>query len=186
MEKMVIDTIALVRSRKARPDLDRISKAMQRNHGVEPKETEKWLDILCDKGLVTRRPFKGAVSYRIVSPEEDGRQRRGVARSVRIAKRVTKAILELDPHGLGVSFSAIERFVATKWPAAYSTLNYRVRIRAALRDGIADGRFLKTIDNYYKLGQQPHSVEQVCRDLATMYFYNISLCWPSVCYVRNL
>lgn len=152
--KLIIESISLVRSRKARPDLDRICKTMQRVHGVEPKETEKWLDILCEKGIVARRPFKGAVSYRIVADEKAGAAK-AHARYFRNVKRITKAILDLDPNGAGVTLNAIEKYFSTHWPSACSILSLRVRLRSALRDGIEEGRFAKASNGCYKLGQQP-------------------------------
>eukprot|EP00112_Aurelia_sp_Birch-Aquarium-sp1_P009851 Seg2136.1 transcript_id=Seg2136.1/GoldUCD/mRNA.D3Y31 product="Histone acetyltransferase KAT6A" protein_id=Seg2136.1/GoldUCD/D3Y31 len=149
--KLIMETIALVRSRKARPDLDRISKAMQRNHNVDPKDTERWLDMLCEKGIVARRPFKGAVSYRIVADEKAGAAK-AHARYFRNAKKIAKAIHDLDPHGLGVSLNAIERFVSTHWRTTCSILSLRVRLRSVLRDGIEEGRFIKTVNGCYKLG----------------------------------
>lgn len=149
--KLIMETIALVRSRKARPDLDRISMAMQRNHNVDPKDTERWLDMLCEKGIVARRPFKGAVSYRIVADEKAGAAK-AHARYFRNAKKIAKAIHDLDPHGLGVSLNAIERFVSTHWRTTCSILSLRVRLRSVLRDGIEEGRFIKTVNGCYKLG----------------------------------
>jgi len=151
--KLIMDTISLVRSRKARPDLDRICKTMQRVHGVEPKETEKWLDLLCEKGIVARRPFKGAVSYRIVADEKAGAAK-AHARYFRIAKKITKVMLELDPHGVGINLIAIERYFSSHWPSTCSLLSLRVRLRSALRDGVEEGRFIKAGNGCYKLGQQ--------------------------------
>ena len=158
--KLIIDTIALVRSRKARPDVERICKTMQRNHGVDPKETERWLDVLCDRGVVARRPFKGAVSYRIVADEKAGAVK-ATARYYRNVRKIAKAIAELDPHGLGVSFNAIERYVSTHWPLTCSILSLRVRLRSSLRDGIEEGRFIKTVNGSYKLGATSSGVEEV-------------------------
>ena len=152
--KLIMETISLVRSRKARPDLDRICKTMQRIHSVEPKETEKWLDMLCEKGIVARRPFKGAVSYRIVADEKAGAAK-AHARYFKIAKRITKSLLDLDPNGVGVNLNAIERYFSTHWPSTCSILSLRVRLRSALRDGIEEGRFIKAGNGCYKLGQQP-------------------------------
>lgn len=151
--KLIMETISLVRSRKARPDLDRICKTMQRIHGVEAKETEKWLDMLCEKGIVARRPFKGAVSYRIVADEKAGAAK-AHARYFRIAKRITKILQDWDPNGHGLNLNAIERHFTSLWPSPCSVLSLRVRLRSALRDGIEEGRFIKTVNACYKLGQQ--------------------------------
>eukprot|EP00794_Sanderia_malayensis_P008225 gene8225-9105_t len=161
--KLIMETIVLVRSRKARPDLERICKTMQRNHGVEPKETEKWLDLLCDKGIVARRPFKGAVSYRIVADEKTGSGKSNV-RYFRNVRKITKAISALDPHGLGVSFGSIERYITTHWPLTCSILSLRVRLRSSLRDGVEEGRFTKTLNGCYKLGLSQFGVEEVTEE----------------------
>ncbi len=168
--RLIMETIALVRSRKARPDLDRICKTMQRNHGVEPKETEKWLDLLCDQGIVARRPFKGAVSYRIVADEKTGPAKATALRYVRTARKITKAIAALDSHGLGVSFNAIERFITANWPLTCSILNLRVRLRSSLRDGVEDGRFIKTPNGCYKLGLSQSGVEEVSMKMYLVVF----------------
>lgn len=152
--KLILESISLVRSRKARPDLDRICKTMQRIHGVEPKETEKWLDMLCEEGVVARRPFKGAVSYRIVADEKVGAAK-AHARYYRNAKRITKAMIDLDVNGVGITLNAIEKYFSTHYPSTCSILSLRVRLRSALRDGIEEGRFLKAANGCYKLGQQP-------------------------------
>ena len=152
--KLIMETISLVRSRKARPDLDRICKTMQRIHGVDAKETEKWLDMLCEKGIVARRPFKGAVSYRIVADEKAGAAK-AHARYFRIAKRITKTMQDLDPNGHGLNLNAIERYFTSHWPSPCSILSLRVRLRSALREGIEEGRFTKAGNACYKLGPQP-------------------------------
>ncbi len=158
--KLIMETITLVRSRKARPDLERICKTMLRNHGVDPKDTEKWLDDLCGKGVVARRPFKGAVSYRIVADEKIGAIK-ATARYYRNLRKIKKAISALDSHGLGVSFNAIERYVSSNWPLTCSILSLRVRLRSSLRDGVEEGRFIKTKGGCYKVGQPPSGVEEV-------------------------
>ncbi|XP_072420177.1 sterile alpha motif domain-containing protein 1-like isoform X2 [Chiloscyllium punctatum] len=68
----ILDTIDSLRSRKARPDLERICKMVQRRHGLAPSRTRRQLDRLLRSRTVLRVSYKGSHSYRIAAQWQPG------------------------------------------------------------------------------------------------------------------
>uniref|UniRef100_H3AP11 SAMD1-like winged helix (WH) domain-containing protein n=1 Tax=Latimeria chalumnae TaxID=7897 RepID=H3AP11_LATCH len=60
----ILDTIDSLRSRKARPDLERICKMVRRKHGSDPERTRAELEQLVQSRAVLRVSYKGSISYR--------------------------------------------------------------------------------------------------------------------------
>lgn len=60
----ILDTIDSLRSRKARPDLDRICRMVRRRHGSEPDRTCAELEKLIQEQTVLKVNYKGSISYR--------------------------------------------------------------------------------------------------------------------------
>ncbi|XP_047427319.1 sterile alpha motif domain containing 1a isoform X4 [Mugil cephalus] len=60
----ILDTIDSLRSRKARPDLERICRMVRRRHGSEPERTCAELEKLIQEQIVLKVNYKGSISYR--------------------------------------------------------------------------------------------------------------------------
>ncbi|XP_054614990.1 sterile alpha motif domain containing 1a isoform X2 [Dunckerocampus dactyliophorus] len=60
----ILDTIDSLRSRKARPDLERICRMVRRRHGSEPDQTCAELEKLIREQTVLKVNYKGSISYR--------------------------------------------------------------------------------------------------------------------------
>ncbi|XP_028310726.1 sterile alpha motif domain containing 1a [Gouania willdenowi] len=60
----ILDTIDSLRSRKARPDLERICRMVRRRHGSEPERTCAELEKLIVEQTVLKVNYKGSISYR--------------------------------------------------------------------------------------------------------------------------
>ncbi|KAM3864429.1 sterile alpha motif domain containing 1a [Diretmus argenteus] len=60
----ILDTIDSLRSRKARPDLERICRMVRRRHGSEPERTCAELEKLIQEQTVLKVNYKGSISYR--------------------------------------------------------------------------------------------------------------------------
>ncbi|XP_062866846.1 sterile alpha motif domain-containing protein 1 [Trichomycterus rosablanca] len=60
----ILETIDSLRSRKARPDLERICRMVRRRHGSDPERTRAELEKLIQERTVLRVNYKGSVSYR--------------------------------------------------------------------------------------------------------------------------
>ncbi|XP_056144487.1 sterile alpha motif domain containing 1a [Lampris incognitus] len=60
----ILDTIDSLRSRKARPDLERICRMVRRRHGSEPDRTCAELEKLIAEQTVLKVNYKGSISYR--------------------------------------------------------------------------------------------------------------------------
>ncbi|XP_066531083.1 sterile alpha motif domain containing 1a [Hoplias malabaricus] len=71
----ILDTIDSLRSRKARPDLQRICRMVRRRHGAEPERTCAELEALIQQHAVLRVNYKGSVSYRNAAKVQRGRRR---------------------------------------------------------------------------------------------------------------
>lgn len=140
----ILECINLLRSRKSRPDLERICRTMQKCHGVSEKDTEEDLRALVDAKIVTRRSFKGAISYR---NSAGWSKAHGAGKVSRIGRLVTEALRVLD-QGSGVSAQDIERYVEDKYPY-YN--NIRPRIRLAVNHAIENGRLWSVGDGLYRL-----------------------------------
>ncbi|CAG5928921.1 unnamed protein product, partial [Menidia menidia] len=60
----ILETIDSLRSRKARPDLERICRMVRRRHGTDPERTRAELDKLIQEQTVLKVSYKGSTSYR--------------------------------------------------------------------------------------------------------------------------
>ncbi|XP_036408103.1 atherin-like [Megalops cyprinoides] len=60
----ILETIDSLRSRKARPDLERICRMVRRRHGSDPERTRSELERLIQEQTVLKVSYKGSISYR--------------------------------------------------------------------------------------------------------------------------
>ncbi|XP_078264254.1 LOW QUALITY PROTEIN: sterile alpha motif domain-containing protein 13 [Rhinoraja longicauda] len=73
----ILETIDSLRSRKARPDVDRICRMIERRHGLPPADTEQQLNELVRAELVVKVAYKGSNSYRNAAKWYKSRARKG-------------------------------------------------------------------------------------------------------------
>lgn len=140
----ILECINLLRSRKSRPDLERICRTMLKCHGVAEKDTEEDLRALVEAKIVTRRSFKGAISYR---NSAGWSKTHGQGRTSRAGRWVTEAIRVLD-RGSGVSTHDVERYVEEKHPY-YN--NIKPRIKLAVNSDVENGRLWMVGEGRYRL-----------------------------------
>ncbi|XP_067892720.1 sterile alpha motif domain-containing protein 13 isoform X2 [Heterodontus francisci] len=62
-KEWILETIDSLRSRKARPDVERICRMIERRHGLSPAETQQQLEKLVEAQLVIKVAYKGSNSY---------------------------------------------------------------------------------------------------------------------------
>lgn len=74
-QEWILDTIDSLRSRKARPDLERICRMVRRRHGPEPERTRAELEKLIQQRAVLRVSYKGSISYRNAARVQRRRRR---------------------------------------------------------------------------------------------------------------
>lgn len=60
----ILQTIDSLRSRKARPDLERICRMVRRRHGSDPERTRSEMEKLIHEQTVLKVSYKGSISYR--------------------------------------------------------------------------------------------------------------------------
>ncbi|XP_016417056.1 atherin [Sinocyclocheilus rhinocerous] len=60
----ILETIDSLRSRKARPDLERICRMVRRRYGSDPDKTRAELEKLIQEQTVLKVSYKGSISYR--------------------------------------------------------------------------------------------------------------------------
>ncbi|XP_016375342.1 atherin-like [Sinocyclocheilus rhinocerous] len=60
----ILETIDSLRSRKARPDLERICRMVRRRYGSDPDKTRVELEKLIQEQTVLKVSYKGSISYR--------------------------------------------------------------------------------------------------------------------------
>ncbi|XP_022523768.2 sterile alpha motif domain containing 1a isoform X2 [Astyanax mexicanus] len=98
----ILDTIDSLRSRKARPDLERICRMVRRRHGSEPDRTCVELEKLIQEHAVLKVNYKGSVSYRNAAKVQRGRRKVEQASPGKSpAKRVCLADVRRDAGGGG-------------------------------------------------------------------------------------
>ncbi|XP_068677105.1 histone acetyltransferase KAT6A-like [Montipora foliosa] len=149
----ILECINLLRSRKSRPDLERICRTMHKCHGIDQRDTEEDLSVLIASGIVTKRSFKGAISYRNAS----GWHRvLGSSKVSRAARWVGEAIRALD-RGYGVSAVDIEKFISARHPYYH---NLKARIKIALKEDLDNGRIWSVSDGMYRLLESAESPER--------------------------
>ncbi|XP_051866633.1 sterile alpha motif domain-containing protein 13 [Pristis pectinata] len=76
-KEWILETIDSLRSRKARPDVERICRMIERRHGLSPAETEQQLDKLVRAELVVKVAYKGSNSYRNAAKWYKSKARKG-------------------------------------------------------------------------------------------------------------
>lgn len=149
----ILECINLLRSRKSRPDLERICRTMHKCHGIDERDTEEDLAVLIASGIVTKRSFKGAISYRNAS----GWHRvLGSGKVSRAARWVGEAIRALD-RGYGVSAVEIEKFITARHPYYH---NLKARIKIALKEDLDHGRIWSVSEGMYRLLESAESPER--------------------------
>ena len=139
------ECINLVRIRRsAFSDLDRICRIMLKCHGVSHADTVRDLEVMVQDGVVSRRAFKGVISYRNVS----GKGMSHVpARSSRVGRWIHEALKELDA-GQGVSMFDIEKWVTTSHPYYH---NLKGKIKGALKEDLELGKIWQLAEGKYRL-----------------------------------
>ncbi|XP_030645574.1 sterile alpha motif domain containing 1a [Chanos chanos] len=83
----ILDTIDSLRSRKARPDLERICRMVRRRHGSEPDRTCLELEKLIQEQTVLKVNYKGSVSYRNAAKVQRSRRKIDRASSKSMVKQ---------------------------------------------------------------------------------------------------
>ncbi|XP_072320047.1 sterile alpha motif domain-containing protein 1 [Eucyclogobius newberryi] len=63
-QEWILETIDSLRSRKARPDLERICRMVRRRYGSDPDQTRVELEKLIQSQTVLKVSYKGSISYR--------------------------------------------------------------------------------------------------------------------------
>ncbi|CAB4016031.1 histone acetyltransferase KAT6A-like, partial [Paramuricea clavata] len=118
---------------------------MLKCHGVSHADTVRDIELMVQEGLVTRRAFKGVISYRNVSGK-------GVShvpgRSSRVARWIHEALKELD-SGQGVCMVNIEKWVMTSHP--YYHHNLKGKIKGALKEDLELGKIWQVTEGKYRL-----------------------------------
>lgn len=158
----ILECINLLRSRKSRPDLERICRTMNKCHGIDQRDTEEDLAALIASGIVTKRSFKGAISYRNAS----GWHRViGAGKVSRAARWVGEAIRALD-RGYGVSAVDIEKFISARHPYYH---NLKARIKIALKEDLDHGRVWSVSEGMYRLlesAEVSHTIDDITLSFA--------------------
>ena len=96
----ILETIDSLRSRKARPDLERICRMVRRRHGSDPDRTRTELEKLIQEQTVLKVSYKGSISYRNAAK---------VQRKSRKKSELTTASSSSSGGGGGSSEAARER-----------------------------------------------------------------------------
>ncbi|XP_062389240.1 sterile alpha motif domain containing 1a [Sardina pilchardus] len=83
----ILETIDSLRSRKARPDLERICRMVRRRHGSEPDRTCKELEKLIQEQTVLKVNYKGSISYRNAAKVQRNRKKLGQVTNRSVVKQ---------------------------------------------------------------------------------------------------
>lgn len=143
----VLETIDLIRMRKARPDFDRISRMLLRHYGLSANETRETLEALAGDGKINVVHFKGNVSYRrcLALPEKRSPDQNAQSTSNRIIHAI-KVITKQT--GDGVTFDELQQWLISKNP---DTRLVKHRLQNALQREIAANKVTKLSDDCYVL-----------------------------------
>ncbi|XP_032884967.1 sterile alpha motif domain-containing protein 13 [Amblyraja radiata] len=76
-KEWILETIDSLRSRKARPDVERICRMIERRYGLSPADTEQQLNKLVRAELVVKVAYKGSNSYRNAAKWYKSKARKG-------------------------------------------------------------------------------------------------------------
>ena len=143
----VLETIDLIRTRKARPDIERISRMLHRSYGLTTNETKETLETLVSEGRINMVHFKGNVSYRKCRFQAQEQSPEPVIQStsnrlMHALKTITKAT------GDGVQFYELQDWLLAKNP---DTRLVKHRLYIALKREIDADRITQLSDNCYVL-----------------------------------
>lgn len=145
----VLDTVDLLRQRKARPDFDRISRMLERFHGLTSKETHESLETLVQENKLYKVHFKGNISYRRHHIDGDRNNLPHKQVNHTTSNRIIQAIKTITKHtGDGVTFSELEQWLISKNP---DTRLVKLRLHTALLREINTNTVTKLSDNCYVL-----------------------------------
>uniref|UniRef100_A0A5K3EYK0 PHD finger protein 10 n=2 Tax=Mesocestoides corti TaxID=53468 RepID=A0A5K3EYK0_MESCO len=119
---LILEAIDKLRDRKARPDLERISCLLRRQHNISPSETQLCLSRLAENGSVVCVDYKGNMSYRNPSKwRKTAASAVGITNRPHISRRILEAIRSLIPEGgdttQGFSIFQIEQAIKQLTPA---------------------------------------------------------------------
>ncbi len=121
---LILDAIDKLRERKARPDLERISCLLRRQHNISPAETQVCLTRLAENGSVFCVDYKGNLSYRNPSKwRKTAIPSIGATNRPNVSKRLVDAVKSLMKEGSsetpqGFTLLQIEQAVKELQPAA--------------------------------------------------------------------
>lgn len=122
--EIILEAIDKLRDRKARPDMERISCLLRRQHNIQPSDTQICLGRLAELGAVVCVDYKGNLSYRNPTKwRKTAASAVGITNKSSISKRLTEAVRSLIPEGGDTSqsftFFQIEQAIkALKPPTA--------------------------------------------------------------------
>ena len=118
----ILNAIDKLRERKARPDVDRITALVHRQHKLQRAASAAILEKLVDQGVVVRVEYKGSVSYRNAAKWKRSSLSGSVLNSSVTSRRLSDALRSLasdrEPEMLeiGFTFEEIEE-VLVRQPA---------------------------------------------------------------------
>lgn len=149
-KEWIIETVDLLKQRKARPDFERISRMLERYHGLTKKETSESLEALVNEKKLFKIHFKGNVSYRRDANSLENYSTASVEqRNHSTSHRIIQAIRMITKQtGDGVTFSELEQWLIAKNP---ETRLVKQRLGTALQREIDAGSITKLSDNCYVL-----------------------------------
>lgn len=149
-KEWVLETIDLLRQRKARPDFERISRMLERFHGLTLKETKDSLEALVSEEGVLKVHFKGNISYRRLTPMDSNHSSLPYEQANHsTSHRIITAIGTITKQtGDGVTFAQLEQWLISKNP---ETRLVKLRLHTALLKEIYGQTITKLSDNCYVL-----------------------------------
>lgn len=97
---LILEAIDKLRDRKARPDMERISCLLRRQHNIPPSDTQICLNRLAEVGAVVCVDYKGNLSYRNPTKWRKTATSTGaITNRPNITKRLIDAVRSLIPEG---------------------------------------------------------------------------------------
>ncbi|XP_078075113.1 sterile alpha motif domain-containing protein 1-like [Mustelus asterias] len=180
-KEWILETIDSLRSRKARPDVERICRMIERRHGLSPAETQQQLEKLVRAELVVKVAYKGSNSYRNAAKWYKNKQRKRCgsaagsevqgAGSGLLLQAVESLLLQrrsqqqpgdrepgdrepaLPPARSGVSLRDIEKYISGCQPPGRKLAKGRLQL--ALRREVHRGRLLQSASGTHYLLPPP-------------------------------
>lgn len=143
----VLETVDLIRMRKARPSLERISRILYRTYGLSVTETKESLEELVKDGKINRVHFKGNVSFRRCNSLPDKQSPENNAQST--SNRIIHAVkLITKQTGDGVTFDELQQWLISRNP---DTRLVKHRLLNALRREIEANNITQLSDDTFVL-----------------------------------